>query len=41
MHLNEPDCAVKKAVENGEIIASRYDNYVHFCEEVKNQKDKY
>ncbi|MBN2299783.1 MAG: ribosome small subunit-dependent GTPase A [Acholeplasmataceae bacterium] len=41
MHLNEPDCAVKKAVENGEILASRYENYVQFCEEVKNQKDKY
>lgn len=41
MHLNEPDCAVKKAVENGEILASRYETYVQFCEEVKNQKDKY
>ena len=41
LHLNEPNCAVKEAVEKGEILQSRYDNYVQFCEEVKNQKDKY
>ncbi len=26
-HLNEPNCAVKDAVENGEIAESRYDSY--------------
>ena len=26
-HLNEPNCAVKEAVENGEIAESRYDSY--------------
>jgi len=41
LHLNEPDCAVKQAVEKGEILASRYENYVQFCQDVKNQKDKY
>jgi len=41
LHLNEPDCAVKHAVETKEILASRYDNYVTFCSEIKNQKDKY
>jgi len=41
MHLNEPDCAVKHAVQEGEILKSRYENYVQFCEEVKNQKDRY
>jgi len=41
MHLNEPDCAVKEAVEQGKILTSRYENYVQFCEEVKNQKEKY
>jgi ribosome biogenesis GTPase / thiamine phosphate phosphatase len=41
LHLNEPGCAIKEAVENKEIIASRYENYVQFCEEIKNQKEKY
>ncbi len=27
-HINEPDCAVKKAVESGKIAESRYQNYV-------------
>jgi ribosome biogenesis GTPase len=27
-HLHEPGCAVKEAVENGEIAASRYNSYV-------------
>lgn len=26
-HLNEPQCAVKEALENGEIAVSRYDSY--------------
>jgi ribosome biogenesis GTPase len=26
-HINEPQCAVKKALENGEIAVSRYDSY--------------
>ncbi|MBU1141300.1 MAG: ribosome small subunit-dependent GTPase A, partial [Firmicutes bacterium] len=38
MHLNEPDCAIKTAVQKGEILASRYENYVQFCDEIKNQK---
>ncbi|MFH0766661.1 MAG: ribosome small subunit-dependent GTPase A [Bacillota bacterium] len=41
MHLNEPDCAIKTAVQKGEILASRYENYVQFCDEIKNQKEKY
>jgi ribosome biogenesis GTPase len=27
-HLNEPHCAIKKAVENGEIASSRYQTYL-------------
>ena len=27
-HINEPDCAVKKAVESGELSKDRYDRYV-------------
>ncbi len=33
LHLNEPKCAVKKAVEEGEIAISRYLSYVSFLEE--------
>jgi ribosome biogenesis GTPase len=28
LHINEPKCAVKKALENGEIAASRYNSYI-------------
>ena len=28
LHLNEPKCAIKKAVENGEIAPSRYNSYL-------------
>ncbi len=35
MHLKEPDCAVKKAVEEGKIHQSRYESYRALCEELK------
>ena len=38
VHILEPDCAVKKAVENGEIHRSRYENYVLLAEELKNRR---
>jgi ribosome biogenesis GTPase len=38
MHIHEPDCAVKEAVEQGEIHRSRYENYVLLAEELKNRK---
>jgi len=31
-HVNEPDCAVKKAVEEGKIPSSRYQNYLAILE---------
>jgi ribosome biogenesis GTPase len=32
LHINEPNCAIKQAVENGEIYASRYESYVQLVE---------
>ena len=28
LHINEPKCAIKDAVENGEIAKFRYNNYI-------------
>lgn len=33
LHIDEPKCAVKKAVEEGEIAASRFISYISFLEE--------
>lgn len=38
IHENEPDCRVKKAVENGEISEVRYEDYLLLLEEVKRLK---
>jgi ribosome biogenesis GTPase len=36
-HRNEPHCAVKKALENGEISEMRYQNYLRILEEIEDQ----
>lgn len=36
-HINEPDCGVKSAVEDGEISPVRYENYKLLYEELKNR----
>lgn len=41
LHLNEPKCAVKQAVENGEIPRYRYEHYLQFIEEIKERKPRY
>lgn len=38
-HISEPDCAVKEALQNGEISQSRYDSYVKMYEKLKMIKD--
>lgn len=38
LHINEPNCYVKKLVEEKEILKSRYDNYLLFQEELKKSK---
>lgn len=37
LHLNEPKCAVKKALENEEIFESRYQTYQQLMEEDQNE----
>ena len=39
-HISEPDCRVKKAVENGEVSRLRYENYLTLYRECK-EKRKY
>lgn len=38
VHISEPDCRVKKALEDGEISRQRYESYVQMFEELKNQR---
>lgn len=38
-HTKEPDCAVKEAVNAGEIAKSRYESYLSFYETLKNIKE--
>jgi len=40
-HLTEPECAVKTALEAGEIAQSRYRHYEIFYHEIKETKRRY
>ena len=40
-HITEPDCAVRKALEEGKIAKSRYESYKTLFEEIKNMKPEY
>jgi len=42
VHINEPNCAIKTAVENGKIAVSRYQNYVSIYndDETENYRTK-
>jgi ribosome biogenesis GTPase len=37
MHIKEPDCAVRKAVQEGTLNRERYESYVRNYEEIKNR----
>lgn len=41
LHINEPNCEVKKLVANNYILKERYDNYLDFINEIKNKKQIY
>ncbi|MBU5594604.1 ribosome small subunit-dependent GTPase A [Amphibacillus sp. MSJ-3] len=41
MHINEPQCAVKDALENKEIKEYRYQHYLDFYQEIKSRKPRY
>jgi len=41
MHDQEPQCAIKDAVENGEIPSFRYEHYLRFLQEIKLRKPRY
>ncbi|WP_422485183.1 ribosome small subunit-dependent GTPase A [Gudongella sp. DL1XJH-153] len=41
IHLNEPGCAVKKAVESNKLSEERYKNYIMMINEIKNRKRRY
>ena len=38
MHIEEPGCAVKKAVEEGKIFAERYVSYLTILDSIENKK---
>jgi len=40
-HVHEPDCAVLKQVESGQIHASRHEHYKQFMIELKDKKRRY
>ncbi len=38
-HISEPSCAVREAVESGEIAQSRFESYKYFYEKLKDVKE--
>lgn len=41
IHRDEPHCKVKEKVETGEILESRYKNYLQFLAEIEERKPRY
>jgi ribosome biogenesis GTPase len=40
-HINEPDCSVKQALDEGKISSERYENYKLMYQELKEKENKY
>ncbi len=38
LHLHEPGCAVKEALETGEVASTRYDSYLGMVEDAENEQ---
>lgn len=41
LHLKEPSCEVKRQVESGGILQSRYNHYLQFLQEISDRKPRY
>ena len=41
LHLREPKCAVKGALDNGELPDYRYEHYLEFLQEITDRKPRY
>ena len=41
MHIHDPGCHIKELYDDGQILKSRYENYIKFIDEIKNRKIKY
>jgi ribosome biogenesis GTPase len=41
LHDKEPHCAIKEAVETGEIEEFRYNHYLLFLKEIQQRKPRY
>ncbi|MED4726707.1 ribosome small subunit-dependent GTPase A [Aneurinibacillus migulanus] len=41
LHVNEPGCSVRAAVEAGKIQSARYKHYLDFLQEIKDRKPRY
>ncbi|MFP5111233.1 ribosome small subunit-dependent GTPase A [Bacillaceae bacterium C204] len=41
LHVSEPKCGVKQAVDSSEIPAYRYEHYLDFLQEIKDRKPRY